>query len=35
MGAPVDLISAVENEIPPPADAELRVEALIDDLNAS
>jgi site-specific DNA-cytosine methylase len=35
MGAPADLIIAVETEIPPPADARSRVEALIDELNAS
>ncbi|MDT5016566.1 MAG: hypothetical protein QOD39_2726 [Mycobacterium sp.] len=34
IGAPVDLITAVENEIAPPPDSLPRVEALIDDLNA-
>jgi DNA-binding XRE family transcriptional regulator len=35
IGAPVDLIIAVENETAPPAEARSRLEALIDDLNAS
>lgn len=35
IGAPTDLIVAVENETPPPADALSRVEALIGELNAS
>lgn len=35
IAAPVDLITAVENEIPPPPDSVSRLEALIDELNAT
>ena len=34
IAAPVDLIIAVENELPPPPDSISRVEALIDELNS-